>query len=116
MGLIESGGRDHVRTAYGDEISYGIRRCEFDHYLLQRSGARVMAGTPVTSIKRVTASGNGGSHWIVNETIRTPLLIGAGGHFCPVARWINGPMSAASVVVAQEAEFPIVERSRLVRR
>jgi flavin-dependent dehydrogenase len=107
VGLIQSRDRDHVETAYGDVISYGIRRCEFDHYLLQRAGARVTAGTPVTSIKRVTSSGTGGSHWIVNETIRTRLLIGAGGHFCPVARWINGPMSAASVVVAQEAEFPI---------
>ena len=107
VGLIQSGDRDHVQAVYGDEISYGIRRCEFDHYLLQRSGAQVMAGTSVTSMKRVASSGHGGSHWIVNGTIRTPLLIGAGGHFCPVARLINGPMSAASVVVAQEAEFPI---------
>jgi flavin-dependent dehydrogenase len=107
VGLIQSHDRDHIRTVYGDEISYGIRRCEFDHYLLQRSGARVMAGTSVTSIRRVTSGANGGGHWIVNETIRTSLLIGAGGHFCPVARLINGPMSAASVVVAQEAEFPI---------
>jgi flavin-dependent dehydrogenase len=107
VGLIQSRDRDHIRTAYGDEISYGIRRCEFDHYLLQRSGARVMAGTSVTGIRRVAGGGDGGGHWIVNETIRTPLLIGAGGHFCPVARMINGPMNTSSVVVAQEAEFPI---------
>jgi len=36
---------------YGRPISFGIRRCEFDHYLLQRSGARVITGTPVTSIR-----------------------------------------------------------------
>jgi flavin-dependent dehydrogenase len=35
------------------------------------------------------------------------MLIGAGGQFCPVARWINGPTNAAPLVVAQEAEFPI---------
>jgi flavin-dependent dehydrogenase len=107
VGVIQSRDRDHVQTTYRNEISYGIRRCEFDQYLLQRSGARVMTGTPVTSIKRVTGSAGPGGHWIVNGAIRTPLLIGAGGHFCPVARWLNGPMSAASVVVAQEAEFPI---------
>jgi flavin-dependent dehydrogenase len=100
VGIID--GREEIQTGYGHQVSYGIRRCEFDHFLLQRSGARVKAGTPVTSIRRT------GKEWIVNDTIRTPLLIGAGGHFCPVARSVNGPMNAASVVVAQEAEFPIV--------
>ena len=99
VGIID--GREEIQTGYGHQVSYGIRRCEFDHFLLQRSGARVKAGTPVTSIRST------GKEWIVNDTIRTPLLIGAGGHFCPVARSVNGPMSAASVVVAQEAEFPI---------
>jgi menaquinone-9 beta-reductase len=97
VGLIDGeGGTD---TDYGQQVSFGIRRCEFDHYLLERSGARVMTGTPVTSLRR------DGMHWIVNGTIRTPLVVGAGGHFCPVARAVNGPMSGASVVVAQEAEF-----------
>ena len=35
------------------------------------------------------------------------MLVGAGGHFCPVSRSINGPTNTAPVVVAQEAEFPI---------
>jgi geranylgeranyl reductase family protein len=105
VGLIE-GGTD-VQTTYRDQVSFGIRRCEFDHYLLQRSGARVKSGTPVKSIRHVTSVGHAGGEWMVNDSIRTPLLIGAGGHFCPVARMVNGPMSAASVVVAQEAEFPI---------
>ena len=29
---------------YGHPVSYGIRRCEFDHYLLRRSGARLELG------------------------------------------------------------------------
>jgi flavin-dependent dehydrogenase len=29
---------------YGRVVSYGIRRCEFDHYLLKRSGARLWLG------------------------------------------------------------------------
>jgi hypothetical protein len=36
-GLV--GGRA-VAVRYGQAISYGIRRCEFDDYLLRRSGAR----------------------------------------------------------------------------
>ena len=28
-----------IETSYGRPVSFGIRRCEFDHYLLQRSGA-----------------------------------------------------------------------------
>jgi flavin-dependent dehydrogenase len=40
------------------------------------------------------------------------MLVGAGGHFCPVSRWINGPTETAPVVVAQEAEFLIDGRDR----
>jgi len=99
VGLI--GGRGETDTMYTRPVSYGIRRCEFDHYLLQRSGARVLPGTPVTAIRK------DGAHWIVNDTIRTPLLVGAGGQFCPVARLMNGPLNAAPLVVAQEAELPL---------
>ena len=34
------------------------------------------------------------------------MLVGAGGHFCPVSRWINGPTPAAPVVVGEPAEEP----------
>ena len=44
--------------------------------------------------------------WIVNDAIRAPMLVGAGGHFCPVARLLNGgDARARPLVVAQEAEF-----------
>ena len=33
------------------------------------------------------------------------VLVGAGGHFCPVARWLSPPIEGLPVVVAQEAEF-----------
>ena len=99
VGLI--GGRDEISASYGHAVSFGIRRCEFDHYLLQRSGARVKAGTPIASVRRE------GGDWVVNDTIRTPMLVGAGGQFCPVARSMNGPVNAAPLVVAQEAEFAI---------
>ena len=102
VGLI--GGREEIETAYGRPVSFGIRRCEFDQYLWQRSGARLKPGTAVTSLRSHLGQ------WIVNETIRTPMLIGTGGHFCPVSRWINGPTHAVPVVVAQEAEFLIDSR------
>ena len=37
-GLI---GGDEVETSYDEVVSFGIRRREFDHYLLQRSKARL---------------------------------------------------------------------------
>ncbi len=88
-----------VETSYGAPVSYGIRRREFDDYLLRRSGARILEGTPLASLER------SGDSWIVNGKIRAPLVVGAGGHFCPVARLVGAGAAHESVVVAQEAEF-----------
>ena len=96
-GLI---GRDVVENHYDQTVSYGIRRCEFDHYLLQRCGARTMLGVPLKSMEREQ------NRWLVNGEIDTPLVIGAGGHFCPVARRLGArSLENASVVAAQEIEF-----------
>src|SRR5262249_31600940 len=77
-------GRLHdVPTTYDRAVSYGIRRCEFDHYLLQRAGARRRDGEIVSTIRRA------GDRWIVNDGIAAEMLVGAGGHFCPVARMLN---------------------------
>jgi geranylgeranyl reductase family protein len=100
-GLI--GGSREVETLYDRPISFGIRRCEFDSYLLRRAGARLYLGSAISSIRRE----NGG--WIVNDSLRAAMLVGAGGHFCPVARWLNPRIDDAPVVVAQEVEFPIEE-------
>ena len=103
-GLI--GGAGVVETAYDRIVSYGIRRCEFDHYLLARSGARLCLGAPARSIRR------DGDAWIVNDTLRASMLVGAGGHFCPVARLLSPRSASAPVVAAQETEFPIDPSSR----
>lgn len=92
-----------VQTDYERPISFGIRRCEFDQYLLERAGARLRLGEPVTHIER----GRHPARWIVNGVIETRWLVGAGGHFCPVARWLNPSTPKATTVVAQEAEFPV---------
>jgi geranylgeranyl reductase family protein len=90
-----------VTTPYASVVSYAIRRCEFDHFLLQRSGARVMEGLAVETLRRQ------GERWIVNDTIDTPIVVGAGGYFCPVARMMRGGRDTAAPVVAKEAEFPV---------
>lgn len=92
-------GRPAVDTDFETPVSYGILRRELDHYLLARCGARLRTGEPLISLRRSGGAGSasgagrasdedaaGAGDWIVNEAIRTPLVIGAGGHFCPVAR------------------------------
>jgi geranylgeranyl reductase family protein len=88
-----------VETDYGQAISFGIRRYEFDHFLLQRCGARVQEGTAVTTLER--SSGR----WIVNGQLSAPLIIGAGGHFCPVARLQGASSRRETGIAAQEIEF-----------
>ncbi|MPY90498.1 MAG: NAD(P)-binding protein [Luteitalea sp.] len=92
-------GRDLVDTAYGSAVSFGILRREFDHYLLERSRARLALDVHVNRIER-TAAG-----WLVNGEYAAPLLVGAAGHFCPVARWLNGPRRDEAVIAAKEVEF-----------
>jgi len=96
------GATTEVETAYRRPVSFGIRRCEFDHYLLQRSGARLRLGIPMSKVERQ------GGQWVIDGCISASMLVGAGGHFCPVAARMNPPPApAAALVVAQEAEFPI---------
>jgi geranylgeranyl reductase family protein len=98
------GGRREIETSYKSSVSFGIRRREFDDYLLRRSGATVKSGTPIETIRRED------ERWIVNEAIAAPMLVGAGGHFCPVARLLNRDFDAAAdapLVVAQEVEFAV---------
>jgi len=102
VGVIGQARTTEIR--YARPVSYGIRRCEFDHYLLQRSGARLLLGAPVSSIRR----DRGG--WVVGGSIRASMLVGAGGHFCPVGRLLNGPPDRAVVVAARETEFRIDPR------
>jgi geranylgeranyl reductase family protein len=89
-----------LETRYPDAVSFGIRRCEFDDYLLQRSGARMRLGQALKSVEKR------GQQWLVNDAIATPLLIGAGGHFCPVARLLGAKLGAGeAAVTAKEVEF-----------
>src|SRR5207253_5141401 len=98
-------GRPELRTDFGRPISYGIRRYEFDHYLLERSGARTQLGESLKSLERT----QGG--WLVNGHIQASVVVGAGGHFCPVARHLGArPGHSELAVAAQEIEVEMNER------
>ncbi|MDI9244268.1 NAD(P)/FAD-dependent oxidoreductase [Marinobacter sp. CHS3-4] len=93
-------GQKAVENDHGEVVSYGIRRCEFDNYLLDRVTSPKELGTPVKSLTQE------GGNWVVNNTWQAPLVVGAGGHFCPVAKLLgNGPGSHETVVAAKEIEF-----------
>ncbi len=99
IGLLDAA---MLESGYDHAISFGIRRCEFDHYLLRRSQARLRLGETVKSLSR-TARG-----WQVNDAVQTALLVGAGGHFCPVARLLGAQVGGGELAVhAQEVEFEL---------
>jgi flavin-dependent dehydrogenase len=102
--LVGRSGSSASRVAGDAVISHGIRRCEFDAALLARSGAALRLGEPVRALER-SADG-----WLVNGSLRTRLLVGAGGHFCPVARALGGGAANEVPVAAQEIELPIGAR------
>lgn len=108
VGLMN--GLAHVAAAadirYHATVSYGIRRREFDDHLLRRSGARLYTDEAVRSLRRE------GREWLVNDRYRTPMLVGAGGHACPVARALGAHLGDETAVVAKEIEFLLPEGAR----
>ena len=66
--LDRTGERPHrqlIETRYPRVVSYAIRRCEFDDFLLRRADVRVLENTPVTSIRRAS------DRWVINDTARS---------------------------------------------
>ena len=89
-----------VRSEYTKPVSYGIRRYEFDAYLLERAGAHVADAAQLKTLVRKD------DHWVANDAIEARVVIGAGGHFCPVARSLGVQLGQAeTIVAAQEIEF-----------
>ena len=101
-------GRHPIDTRYPRVVSYGIRRCEFDDFLLHRAHVRIFEQTSLTSLCQ-----DGGA-WVANGNIRAAVVIGAGGHFCPVARHLRNHAASPSPVVAKEAEFRLDARDTTV--
>ena len=101
--VLEFEGARH-ETGWRTPASYGIIRREFDLYLLERAaaaGADVRWGIRVTGIEQrpdgVTVQTDRGR-------FEAPLVIGAGGHRCPVARILGEVSPQEEVVAAQESE------------
>jgi geranylgeranyl reductase family protein len=103
-------GGETSETHYPDgPVSYGIRRCEFDHYMLQRSGAELLLGRPFRGMRRE------GRRWQISEGPTADLVVGAGGHFCPVARMLGSAVEIrgpSALIAAQEIEFELSPAQR----
>jgi len=95
-------GQPAVHNHHGERpVSYGILRREFDNYLLMRTGADKALGEKLESLEREEDD-----LWSVNGRYRAPLVVGAGGHFCPVAARLGmGPGKHERAITAKEVEF-----------
>lgn len=100
-------GQKQVESHYsGEPVSYGIRRIEFDDYLLQRCGAELILNEAFDKMESASEG------WLVNDNYKANLVIGAGGHYCPVARAIDSKGVSELAVVAQEAEFEMTAQQK----
>ena len=91
-------------TRWSEPASYGIIRSQFDAWLLGRAreaGAEAREGARVRGVER-TARGMRVD--VGGEKIEAPVVIGAGGHACPVARAFGEASREESVVLTQESE------------
>jgi len=91
-------------TDWRRPASYGIIRREFDHYLLERAAA---AGADVRwgiRVKQVSAGPAGVRIETDRGLFEAPVVIGAGGHRCPVAKALGEVSERECVVAAQESE------------
>jgi len=93
-----------LQTRWPKTVSYGIVRREFDAFLLDRAaaaGAQIQQGVRVSG---VISEDTGVTLETSAGTLRAPLVIGAGGHNCPVARALGEIADAEAVVVTRESE------------
>ena len=103
-------------TRWRRPASYGIVRSEFDHHLLERArvaGADVREGSRVSAVTR-----EGDGIRVVSErgVFVAPVVVGAGGHHCPVAKAFGEVSEREEVVVAQESETRLpAERREALR-
>ncbi|MDA1000916.1 MAG: NAD(P)/FAD-dependent oxidoreductase [bacterium] len=92
-------------TRWREPASFGIVRQEFDDFLLrraERAGAEVREGVRVREVKI------GADSVLLDigeaESVEGAVVVGAGGHTCPVARSLSGVPDEEVVVLTQESE------------
>lgn len=81
---------------------YAIRRVEFDHWLLERSGAEVH----LHQVRRIEKS-DSSPRFVVDGAFSAPYIVGAGGTGCPVARYAGHTRKGegGGLIVTMEEEF-----------
>lgn len=85
--------------------SYSIRRIEFDHWLLQRSGAEVAQHR----VRRIEKDANG--RYVIDGEYRCRFLVGAGGTACPVrAQLFQAHPGKDDLIATLEKEFLYPQR------
>jgi menaquinone-9 beta-reductase len=91
-------------TRWQRPASYGIIRREFDHFLLERAAAAGAVVRTGVRVQDVVASGR--SLRVVTDggDFEAAVVVGAGGHRCPVAKALGDVSEREEVVVAQESE------------
>jgi geranylgeranyl reductase family protein len=93
------------KVAFKKTLGYGIIRSEFDTTLLHHTnGASLKEGTRITSLERDTDG------VLLNDRFKAPVVIGAGGHHCPVAKKFGEIKKHEKEIVA------IVSESRIGRQ
>jgi len=80
---------------------YSIRRYEFDHWLLERSGAPVIQH----DVKNIVQKDDG---FVIDDQFKCKILVGAGGTNCPVYRTFfakHRPRNPEKRIATMELEF-----------
>src|SRR5262245_23528834 len=105
-------GREH-RTCFGHTASYGIVRAEFDTLLLRRAAAAGATVREGARVRRAMLATGGVTVETDDASVTAPIVVGAGGHQCPVARAFGDIDPEEGVVVTQESETRVgAERLR----
>ena len=109
--LVEYFGKRSVHRWTLNTTQYSIRRYEFDHWLLQRSGAR-FERHKVCNIRKE------GGYYVLDDRFRGRVLVGAAGTHCPVRRAFFPDMVARTrelQVASLEEEFCYPDRDETCR-
>lgn len=89
-------------VAFERVMGYGIVRSQFDSALASNiGGAKLKEKTRITSVER------DGDGVVLNGSFKAPIVVGAGGHFCPVAGALGGVKIDNGAVYAVVSEGEI---------
>lgn len=97
-------------TRWPRPVGYGIVRAEFDTMLLRRAEAAGVEVSQGARVRGIELERDGVVVYADGERLRAPVVVGAGGHYCPVARACRQRPAADPLVVTQESETLVGER------